>query len=225
MRVIVLMHVESEGPGSLGTFLETTTTQVRTIRLYNGDPLPELGEVDAVVSMGGPMNVYEEDRFPFLRDETIFLQKALEANVPALGICLGAQMIAKAAGAGVIKSPKKEVGWGQVSLTQDGEKDPLFQGLPPTLDVLQWHEDMFLIPERGVLLASSQDCPNQAFRYRSGLGLQFHLEVTGDILAEWFAESPERDAIVARYQELEPVLSQRAERMYANFVGLAPAAT
>lgn len=220
MRVIVLMHVESEGPGSLGMFLDTIGAEVRTIRLHDGDKLPELADLDAVISLGGPMNVYEEAAFPFLRQETLFLEHALNTGIPVLGICLGAQMIAKAAGAKVTKSPKKEVGWGEVSLTDSGKKDPLFQGLPENLDVLQWHEDMFLIPEGGVLLATSDDCPHQAFRYRSGLGLQFHLEVTEEILADWFAKSPERDVIVDRYKQLEPLLSLRAERMYNNFLGL-----
>lgn len=220
MRVLVIMHVESEGPGSLGTFLDSVGADVRTVRLYDGDRLPELQELDAVVSMGGPMNVYEEDKYPFLKDETLFLENAVNADVPVLGICLGAQMIAKAAGAQVTKSPKEEVGWGEVSLTETGKNDALFKGLPDKLDVLQWHGDMFLIPHGGRLLASSRDCPHQAFRYRNAMGLQFHLEVTGEILAEWFADSPELETILNRYKNLEPVLTLRAQQMYNNFVGL-----
>jgi GMP synthase (glutamine-hydrolysing) len=220
MRVIVILHVESEGPGSLGTFLESVGADVRIVRLHDGDRLPELGAFDAAVSMGGPMNVYEEDKFPFLKDETLFLEKAINTDVPVLGICLGAQMIAKAAGARVTRSPKEEVGWGAISLTESGKRDPLFKGLPDKLDVLQWHGDMFLIPNGGRLLASSRDCPHQALRYRNAVGLQFHLEVTGEILAEWFADSPELETILNRYKELEPVLAQRAQQMYNNFVGL-----
>jgi GMP synthase (glutamine-hydrolysing) len=221
MKVLVIMHVESEGSGTLGTFFHSMNADVRTARLYAGDVLPPSpDDIDAVISMGGPMNVYEEDKYPFLRDETAFLAAAINADKPVIGICLGAQMIAKALGAQVTKSPVKEVGWGKVTLSEDGRRDALFHGLPEALDVLQWHEDMFHIPEGGKLLAYSDDCPHQAFRYRNALGLQFHLEVTAEILLEWFSDSPDRDVIIRRYKELEPDLLERADVLYRNFSAL-----
>jgi GMP synthase (glutamine-hydrolysing) len=221
MKVLVMMHVESEGPGTLGAFFQSISADIRTVRLYGGDILPAgPDDVDAIVSMGGPMNVYEEDKYPFLLDETNFLRGAIHAGKPVIGICLGAQMIAKALGAQVTKSPVKEVGWGKVTLSDDGRSDALFQGLPETLDVLQWHEDMFQIPEGGKLLAYSEGCPHQAFRYRNALGLQFHLEVTAEILSEWFSDSPDRDGIVQQYKVLESDLLERAEMLYKNFNGL-----
>lgn len=221
MKLLVIMHVESEGPGTLGAFFQSMNADIRTVRLYAGDILPAgPGGIDAIISMGGPMNVYEEDKYPFLRDETSFLREAIHAGKPVIGICLGAQMIAKALGAQVTKSPVKEVGWGKVTLSEEGQSDALFQGLPETLDVLQWHEDMFQIPEGGKLLAYSEGCPHQAFRYRNALGLQFHLEVTAEILLEWFSDSPDRDGIIRRYKELESDLLERAEMLYRNFNGL-----
>jgi GMP synthase (glutamine-hydrolysing) len=221
MKFIVLQHIESEGPGSLGTYLESIGAKIDVVRLYQGDALPaDLGGFDAVVSMGGPMNVYEEDRYPFLRDETAFLNKVVDAGLPVLGICLGAQMIAKAQGALVTKSPKEEVGWGRIDLTDQGHEDTLFQGLPASLDVLQWHGDMFHIPEGGALLASSEDCPHQAFRCKNAFGLQFHVEVTAEILSDWFSDSPDLDSILARHSEIRDELSQRADRIFANFVSL-----
>ncbi|MBM3299292.1 MAG: gamma-glutamyl-gamma-aminobutyrate hydrolase family protein, partial [Deltaproteobacteria bacterium] len=102
MKILVMIHVESEGPGTLGTFLESVGAQLVTTRLYASEPLPaNAGEFDAVLSMGGPMNVYQEDAYPFLKQETAFLQDAVSADVPVLGVCLGAQMIAKACGARV----------------------------------------------------------------------------------------------------------------------------
>jgi GMP synthase (glutamine-hydrolysing) len=219
MKVLVLMHVESEGPGTLGTYLDSKGADIQTVRLYAGDFLPAgPGEVDSIVSMGGPMNVYEEEKYPFLSDETRFLSEAIDMGKPVLGICLGAQMIAKACGARVAKSPAKEVGWGTITLTDDGRKDVLFRGLPGQLDVLQWHEDMFHIPEEGKLLAYSEACPHQAFRYRNAIGLQFHLEVTAEILLDWFSGSPHLDAIIEAYKRLEPDLLEQAETLYGNFI-------
>jgi GMP synthase (glutamine-hydrolysing) len=223
MKIMVIMHVESEGPGSLGTFLDSVGAEIVTVRMYAGDNLPsDLNGFYAVVSMGGPMNVYEEGAYPFLKDETAFLRRAVEADLPALGICLGAQMLAKAAGARVTKSPNKEIGWGQVTLTDGGKADTLFKGLPATFDVLQWHGDMFHIPSNGVLLASSTDCPHQAFRYRNALGLQFHLEVTEKILSDWFADSREVKLydVMTRFREVEKGLEQNARTVYGNFVEL-----
>ncbi len=221
MTVLIIMHVESEGPGTLGAFLESSGAGVRLARVYAGDRLPErIDDLGAIISMGGPMNVYEEQEYPFLRDETAFLQKAIAANLPVLGICLGAQMIAKASGARVVRSPKEEIGWGKISVTDAGRSDLLFSGLPVTLEVLQWHGDMFEIPEAGALIATGDDCPNQAFRYRNAFGLQFHVEVTREILAEWFTDSPDLDKILMRYDELKPGLDQRAVRLYKNFMSI-----
>ena len=221
MNILVIMHVESEGPGTLGTFFETVNAEIHTVRLYAGHSLPtDPSTFDAVVSMGGPMNVYEEGQYPFLKDETVFLRKALDANLPMMGICLGAQMIAKAADAAVTKSPEEEVGWGNVRLTDAGRRDVLFQGLPESFDVLQWHGDMFHIPEGGKLLASSGPCPNQAFRYRNAFGLQFHLEVTSDIIQEWFADSAQLAEILQGYEERELRLTRHSQTMYKNFLTL-----
>jgi len=221
MKTLVIMHVASEGPGTLGTFLESVSIDIVTARLYAGDRLPDDPRVyDAVISMGGPMNVYDEDAYPFLRDETLFLQKAISSEVPVMGICLGAQMIAKAAGARVIRSPQKEVGWRKVVLTAEGRLDSLFQGLPAVLDVLQWHEDMFEVPEGGELLASSEACPHQAFRYRSAVGLQFHVEVTEEILSDWFEDSAQHDEVVTGFRLLEKELAGHSLRMYRNFLSL-----
>lgn len=221
MRVLVIMHTESEGPGTLGDYLAARRATVHTIRLHEGQRLPrDLRDVDAVISMGGPMNVYEEDRFPFLRDETEFLRDAVSAGAPILGICLGAQMIAKACRAPITQSPVKEVGWGCVSLTDAGLSDPLFRGVPRTLPVFQWHEDTFAVPAGGELLASSEACPHQAFRCRNAYGLQFHVEVTRSMLAHWFADSPMLTDILSQFERLRPDLAVHAETIYANFLSL-----
>jgi len=221
MRVLVIMHVESEGPGVFGDLLAGAGASVSVARLHRGDRLPGAGDVDAVFSMGGPMNVYEELSHPFLRDEDRFLKEAAERNLPVLGICLGAQLIAKAAGAAVTKNPVQEVGWSTVTLTEAGRRDALFRGLPELLPVLQWHGDTFAIPAGGTLLATGTECRNQAFRHRNSWGLQFHLEVNRTLLEEWFAAAPELRAILARHDELGPGLGQRARTLCENFLAHA----
>lgn len=221
MNVLVIMHAESEGPGTLGGFLAAAGATVRTVRLHAGDMLPrDPAGIDAIVSMGGPMNVYEEARYPFLRDETEFLREAIRQDVPTLGICLGAQMIAKACGARVVRSPQKEVGWSEVTLTDTGVRDPLFQGQPRVMPVFQWHEDMFELPEGSQLLATSPACPNQAFRCGRAWGLQFHIEVTREMLGEWFAGLPKGGDMLRCFDEVRDELGRRASLLYANFISL-----
>ena len=221
MRVLVIMHVENEGPGVFGELLQAADAEVRTARLHLGDELPDLRELDAAFSMGGPMNVYEEERYPFLRDETRFLQAAAACGLPVLGICLGAQMIAKAAGAAVTKNPVQELGWKTVSLTGEGKADPLFRGLPPVLPVFQWHGDTFAVPEGGALLATGVDCHNQAFRFRRSYGLQFHLEADRSLLAQWFAWEAAESGILRRYDKLAPAVGRFAGILFANFLEIA----
>ncbi|MFH1113457.1 MAG: type 1 glutamine amidotransferase [Pseudomonadota bacterium] len=220
MRVLVNMHVDYEGPGTLGTFLESAGARIQTVRLHRGESLPQDPlAYHAVVSMGGPMNVYEEETYPFLKSETDFLRQAVHAGVPTMGICLGAQMIAKAAGARVDLSAVEEIGWGKIRLTPDGTEDALFRGLPDTLDVLQWHSDVFNVPQGGTLLAGSDLCPHQAFRYRNAYGLQFHVEVTSQILTDWFSDNQTVDlsGILEKYNAIRAGLDTNAQALYRNF--------
>jgi GMP synthase-like glutamine amidotransferase len=221
MRALVIMHVESEGPGVFGELLQAAGAQVRIARLHLGDALPEPRELDVALSMGGPMNVYEEQQYPFLRAETRFLQAAAAIDLPVLGICLGAQMIAKAAGAPVTRNPVEEVGWSTVSLTAAGREDPLFRGLPAELPVFQWHGDTFGIPAGGALLATGEECRHQALRFRRSYGLQFHLEAERPLLASWFAGSPREGDILRRCDELAPEVGGYARTLFANFLALA----
>ena len=221
MRALVIMHVENEGPGVFGELLEAAGATVQVARLHLGDALPAPGDVDAALSMGGPMNVYEEERYPFLRAETRFLQLAAEIRLPILGICLGAQMIAKAAGAAVTKNHVEEVGWSSVNLTAAGEDDLLFHGLPPVLPVFQWHGDTFAIPEGGRLLATGSECRNQAFGYRGSYGLQFHLEADRGLLASWFAGNDAGPGILRQCDELAPQVGRHVRTLFANFLEIA----
>ena len=120
----------------------------------------------------------------------------------------------------VYRAPVKEVGWGAVTLTPEGRRDRLFSGLPDSLPVLQWHEDTFDVPRGGAHLAASPDCPHQAFRVGNAWGLQFHVEVDGPMLAEWFDETPGREEILRRYGELRGQFDRAARQMYENIIDL-----
>ncbi|MGA1874296.1 MAG: type 1 glutamine amidotransferase [bacterium] len=216
------MHTASEGPGTIEDYLKSVRATYRIVRLYAGDRLPtHLNDLDAVITMGGPMNVYEEDKYPFLRDEIDFLQRAIEAKIPVLGICLGAQMIAKACGAAIRTSLVKELGWYEVILTEAGFGDEFFYGLPKILQVLQWHEDMFELPPAASLLATSKGCPHQAFRCRQAYGLQFHIEINREMLFEWFADLDQRDGIILQFEHMKHDIAAQAKRIYSNFFAIA----
>ena len=221
-KVLIITHVESEGPGTLGDFLQSfEDLKIQRAELYNGENLPDDARVfDAIVTMGGPMSAHDEDEYPFLKEETEFLKQAIDANIPILGICLGAQMIARACHAPVNKALEKELGWKNVSLTDSGRRDILFQGITDKMRVFQWHEDTFEIPYGGSLLATSEECPNQAFRYGNAYGLQFHIEVTREMLIEWMTNLPECGESVRVYERIRHTLYTQARMIYANFLWL-----
>jgi len=220
-NILIITHDSHEGLGTLETFLESTGARIRTIKLYENDTLPDdHSDVDAIVSMGGPMSVHDEKIYPFLRQEKEFLVKSIEANVPVLGICLGAQLIASACHAEVLMEQVHEIGWSKVSITEEGKRDILFQGLSQKLRIFQWHEDVFDIPQGATLLATSQSCHNQAFRYRNAYGLQFHIEVTRDMLAEWVKDVPEGSKILRGYSRIAQEFERQAQTLYSNFLWL-----
>jgi GMP synthase (glutamine-hydrolysing) len=186
MNVLIIKHVEIEGPGLIENCLRQERIPYQILTLEPGRPLPRLDNLSHIVILGGPMNVYEEDRYSFLKDEDLFIKEAIQRGKFVLGICLGAQLIAKALGARVIQSPVREIGWYDVSLTRIGTVDPLFSHLPKAFSVFQWHEDTFEMPHSATLIATSPLVPYQAFRYGdTTYGLQFHLEVTGEMIREW----------------------------------------
>ncbi|MGQ4810423.1 hypothetical protein NKDENANG_03889 [Candidatus Entotheonellaceae bacterium PAL068K] len=189
MRVLVLQHIAVEGPGVLASCLETRGWELETVGLYAGAPLPaHPRRYRAIIVMGGPMGVYDEAEYPFLLQEHRFLERALDHEVPLLGICLGSQLLAKALGARVYRNSCKEIGWDTVELTSAGRADPLFAGLTSPLRVFQWHGDAFELPSGATLLASSARCAHQVFRYGDRVyGLLFHLELTLDMIHTWIA--------------------------------------
>ena len=186
MNALIIKHIGVEGPGLIENRLMQEKIPYQVLDLETGARLPKINGLSHLIFLGGPMNVYEEERYPFLREEDLFIKEAIQRGKTVLGICLGAQLIAKALGAKVFKAPVKEIGWYDVSLTKIGSQDPLLSDLPKTFPVFQWHEDTFEIPSGAKLIATSSPISHQAFRYGERVyGLQFHLEVTEKMIQEW----------------------------------------
>lgn len=186
-RAIVLQHVPFEGPARLAGLVEARGYELDVRLLYRGDAVPEqLALNEVLIVMGGPMGVGDVDgpEHPFLRQELGLLRWCVEHDAPVLGICLGAQLLAFAAGAPVQAMTREdgarcyEIGWAPIRFHRRGVFDPLLSELPAESMVLHWHGDMFELPLLARRLASTSICPNQAFQLRSRMfGLQFHCEV------------------------------------------------
>lgn len=216
MKTLIIKHIENEGPVTIGEYLKKIKTETQTIELWRGEELPtDLSDISSVVCLGGPMNVYEEEKYPFLKKENAFIKEVLKKSIPFFGVCLGAQLLAKAAGAKVYKAAEEEIGWSKIKLTQEGKKDKIFSGLDTdTLDVFQWHGDTFDIPKDGVLLAEGDKVKNQAFRIGSAYGFQFHIEVDEEKLAEWFEKDPRKEEFVGYLRSINMEYSRNAEKMF-----------
>jgi len=179
-HVLVLQHHRCENLGTIADALQQAHIEPRYIRSDAGEPIPkELGDAAGVIVMGGPQSVYEQDKFPYLRDEMRLIEDALRRERPVLGVCLGSQLLAATLGAKVCPGRKKQIGWFPVTLTDAGAVDSLFAGVPRTFVACHWHGDVFDLPHGATLLASSALTAHQAFRYgKNTYALLFHMEVT-----------------------------------------------
>ena len=226
MLVIIQNHPEVP-LGAFAGYLAEAGTPYTTIHPYTGAKLPPVGDVPAVVVLGGAMGVHETDRHPFLVDLKGFIRECVADSVPFLGICLGGQLLADVLGAPVtVRSPFKEKGALSVRLTAAGLADPLFAEVPEEFSTFQWHNDSFAIPDGAVLLASSPACPNQAFRYgENAWGTQFHPEVDKAIVgcwARWSKETaPAVDEYLAAFAAREESYRSASRRLLGNFTALA----
>jgi GMP synthase (glutamine-hydrolysing) len=187
-HVLVFRHVPFEHLGLIAPALESRGIEYEYLDLFRdaGREIP-LGSAAGLISMGGPMSA--NDDFPYLHRELVALQQAIHAGKPVLGVCLGSQMIAKALGANVFRNKVKEIGWAPLYWTEAAAADALFSGFSEPETVLHWHGETFDLPSGAAWLARSEACRNQAFRWGSAVyGLQFHLEVTPEMIAAWSAE-------------------------------------
>ena len=186
-KVLVCQHVAYEILGTLNPLLKDHGLRIRYVNFdRHPDKRLQLSGYDALVILGGPMNLDQKDEYVHLEHEIDLIRAALDRDIPILGICLGAQLIAAALGASIYRSPVKEIGWYDLCLTEAGKSDPLLAPLKDCKKIFQWHGDTFDIPEGAVHLAKTTDCPNQAFRYGDRVyAFQFHLEVDEAMIYRW----------------------------------------
>jgi GMP synthase (glutamine-hydrolysing) len=209
-EVLVVRHVSWEGLGAFGERLDARGVPWRYVDLFTTDqPLPDLRVARALLIMGGPMGVYEAERYPFLREEIAAIGDAVRSGMPTLGVCLGSQLLAAALGAVVKPNPVgKEIGWGYIHKRPTAATDPILRSFRAEETVLHWHGDVFDVPEGAVSLASSPMTPHQAFRWGSrAWGLLFHVEADPALVRCWVEEPTMRAEAVT----LNPGLPERIE--------------
>ncbi|MFN2165238.1 MAG: type 1 glutamine amidotransferase, partial [Anaerolineae bacterium] len=167
MTVHYLQHVPFEGLGAIADWCFARKHDISVTRLFK-EAVPARFEGDLLVVLGGPMNIYEDERYPWLAAEKRFLDQAISAGARILGICLGAQLVADVLGGTVSRNPQREIGWFPVELQPEAGSVPGFDRLPPRFTALHWHGDTFSIPPGAVRLAGSRACENQAFGWDEG---------------------------------------------------------
>jgi GMP synthase-like glutamine amidotransferase len=179
LRIHCLQHVPFEGLGCIEDWVSTNGHSLSSTKFYENNNLPELSDFDWLIVMGGPMGVYDEEKYDWLSGEKEFIRNAIQEGKTVIGICLGAQLIASSLGAEVYPNAEKEIGWFPIFPTESGKSIELLSGSLDPFPVFHWHGDTFDLPLGALRLASSEVCLNQAFLYnRKVVGIQFHFEVT-----------------------------------------------
>ncbi|MDX1347404.1 MAG: type 1 glutamine amidotransferase [Thiomicrorhabdus chilensis] len=190
MKILILQHTATEGAGMVLDWCVQKGVKVSYINLYEPHPEFDLDElVQLVVVLGGPMSVNAENDYPWLKPEKHFIRQCVEAQIPILGICLGAQLIASALGSQVVANSEVEIGWHKIEgLTNQTDVFPL----PVSMPVFHWHGETFELPSHSVRLAKSDACANQGFQLGDKvIGLQFHPEITVNTIEAWIADAGE----------------------------------
>lgn len=183
MKILFVTHASFEKPGSIDIWAKKHNHETLEVKPYEGDALPEIDGYDMLVVMGGPQSPIEIETYPYLKDEIALVGQALKKNKRIVGVCLGAQLITEALGAATERSPNKEIGMYPLELMSAAAADPVFSNFPSKFDVMHWHSDMPGIADGIELLAKSEGCQRQAFRYGDRVyGFQCHFELTKELV-------------------------------------------
>ncbi|HEY5624007.1 MAG TPA: gamma-glutamyl-gamma-aminobutyrate hydrolase family protein [Gammaproteobacteria bacterium] len=228
-KLLVFQHVPFEPLGTLDAQFRDAGFRIRYMNFARlSEASPSIGRYHGLVVLGGPMSAYDTGRYPHLEIEIDTIREAVDAGLPVLGICLGAQLIARALGARVRRNPAREIGWYEVRPTSSGRVDPLFSKFGDAEQIFQWHGDTFALPHGAEHLAESDACANQAFRVgESVYGVQFHLEADRALIERWLRTPVHVRELAKLDGEIDPkrILAEtasymeRSKRLSAEFFG------
>jgi GMP synthase-like glutamine amidotransferase len=227
MPVLILKNVESEGPGTLEDFFVQADIPYTISDLSKEDAPPAAG-FDTLIMLGGPMSVNDEKEYPYLTNEMKMAEQFMKSGKKVFGVCLGAQLMAKALGARVYPGPEKEIGWYDIELTDGGIRDRMMGKLAVhprggdfwrRFKVFHWHGETFDIPEGAERLAGSELYPNQAFRYGgNAYAFQFHIEVSKQMIFEWLKnEALDKEQLRTDTERCYADYAARAVNFYEAF--------
>ncbi len=233
-RLLCIEFEPDIGPARLASCLESLGADVHVVRVHGGDRLPNVTQYDGVIPLGGTMNAEDDAHYPSLGETVSLLRVAARRRIPVLGICLGAQLLARSLGARIWRKSRMEVGYFPVQLTAAGRRDPLFAGFADVLLTFQWHEDAFDLPPGAALLAMSDRDTAQVFKLGSCYGVQFHPEVTEESVSSWCTATPAvlataaspttREALLERARETELEFAAQTAMLCENWLRIVAAA-
>ena len=228
-KVLFIQHGDVDKPGLVAEVLAELSLGLCVVHPYAGEPLSsDASGFDGLVLGGGGQSAYEVELYPYLESECGLIRSALASKKPVLGLCLGAQLIARALGAKVQRAERKEIGFFPVTLTRDAAADPMARELPGVFGAAHWHGDLFEIPDGSVRLASTALTPNQMFRHgQNCYGFQFHLEMTPALFEELVRDSKDYlldsgavpDELIREAREVLPLLEPSARAAFKKWAG------
>ncbi len=221
MKLICLLHHDTEMPAAIENWVAERNYQMTNVFLHKAGELPTFDSFDGMIIMGGPMSVYEEDKYPWLKGEKQYIKQAIDANKWVLGVCLGSQLMANALGAKVYPNEHIEIGWLPIEISKE-VKGSTFKGFPDKFTTFHWHGDTYDIPDGAVHLAKSDSCLNQGFVYgKRVVAVQFHLEANAEVMkhvvASVLADKPE-GKYVQNIAELEQGLVNFSQERLNTFL-------
>ena len=228
MSVLICKNIETEGPGTIEDYLRLKELPYTVVELSKGEEIPVTNDFDTLVIMGGPMSANEGEKYPYIKEEEMLVRDFVKKDRKILGICLGAQIIARAIGSRVYRGHEEEIGWYDIELTGEGLRDRLLEKLalhPVVRDfwkrfkVFHWHGETFDIPGGAARLAKSELYPNQAFKYgNSAYAFQFHIEASREMIYSWFSKETDTNRKIRdETEKFYDIYRGRAMNFYERF--------